>query len=79
MQADFRGDVVSLSKTIAEEQDLYLYELFRIFPHTHHKWYHVYQTCHKAVYCQACWRLCLKITLLLMLNLSDILKLDIPL
>ena len=44
--ADFRGDVVNLSKTIVDEAGLVAAEVFRIFPYAHHKWYHVYQTCH---------------------------------
>ena len=48
IQTDFRGDVVNISNTTAEE-GLKVYETFRIFPLAHHKWYHAYQTCHKAV------------------------------
>jgi len=47
--ADFRGDVLNVSKTIAEEAGLVAIRGLPDLPFEHHKWCHVYQTCHKAV------------------------------
>jgi len=47
--ADFRADVVNLPKTIAEEAGLVGVRGLPDLPYAHHKCYHVYQTCYKAV------------------------------
>ena len=79
--ADFRGDVVNLSKTTTEEAGLVAVRGLPDLPLCTSQ-----MVCHcvsklatKPCNCQACRRLCLKLTLPLTLNFSDIFKLDIPL